>query len=254
MPPKRIKLNHCSFDVFNLATTEILAEHLGLQTYGRLRQSNKQLNLLLIDFEWRILKRVQNKESVAARALIAQHKDPTFDVETIIDDLNVDYDTWNTLPLRGFIDELNPNNIKRYGIPSTMIDDALTKTARLSDNLSLEFALQGLCSIVCRKAKDKCKSRSEYKFSKWNPTDKINIKKVKALMEYTNIERAIENKEFAYFVYNQLDLQLLRVCPAWQSIELFLKHRELPYTENDIKTFGWSIQDLVDTARGKIKH
>lgn len=254
MPPKRIKLNHCSFDVFNLATTEIIAEHLDLQTYGRLRQTNKQLNLLLIDFEWRILKRVQNKESVAARALIAKHKDHTFDVDTIIDDLSVDYDIWNTFPLRGFIDELNPDNIKRYGIPSAMIDDALTKTARLSDNLSLEFALQGLCNIVCRKAKDKCKSYSEYKFSKWSPTDKVNIKKVKALMEYTNIECAIENKEFAYFVYNQLDLQLLKVCPMWQSIKLFLKYRELPYTENDIKTFGWSIQDLVDTVCGKIKH
>jgi hypothetical protein len=254
MPPKRIKLNHCSFDVFNLDTIEILAEHLDLQTYGRLRQSNKQLNLLLIDFEWRILQRVQNKESVAARALIVQHKCYGFDADSIIEDLDVDDNIWNTLPLRGFIDELNPNNIKRYGIPSTMIDDALTKTARLSDNLSLEFALQGLCKIVCRKAEDKCKSRSEYKFSKWNPTDKVNIKKVKALMEYSNIDCAIENEEFAYFVYNQLDLQLLRVCPAWQSIELFLKYRELPYTENDIKTFGWSIQDLVDTARGKIKH
>jgi hypothetical protein len=192
---------------------------------------------------------------VAARALIVQYKYYyTIDAESIIEDLNIDYDIWNTLPLRGFIDELNPDNIKRYGIPSAMIDDALTKTARLSDNLSLEFALQGLCNIVSRKAIEKCAYRFKYNFSKWNPTDKVNIKKVKALMEYANIERAIENEEFAYFVYNQLDLQLLRVCPAWQSIELFLKYRELPYTENDIKTFGWSIQDLVDTARGKIKH
>lgn len=140
MPPKRIKRNHCVFDVFNLATTEILANHLDLQTYDRLMQSNKQLNSLLSHFESRILKRVQNKESVAARALIAQHKDHTFDADSIIDDLQVDYNIWNTLPLRGFIDELDPDNIKRYRIPSTMVDDTLTKTSRyLSVNLRVSW-------------------------------------------------------------------------------------------------------------------
>lgn len=246
MPPKRVKLNHITFNVLNLDTISTLVNHLDLQTYGRLRCVNKQMDSVLAPFRPHILKRTPDRESIRVRLVSMNPK--IEDIQVILDQLDIPSD------LRSIqsINVLDPDRIKQFKFPAELIIEELCSRGRFVGDLSLELAMQGFCSAVvecaAKQAKMSFRQPPKFLFSKWNTTDKINVSEVRNLMRYHDIRTAVEHCPFVDLIYNQPGFELLTLCPAWQDPIAFVRHCRLKYTENDIKPFGWITSDLVDAV------
>jgi hypothetical protein len=205
------------------------------------------MDSVLAPFRPHILKRVSDKVVVCIRLLLTKMR--ICDVNIILDELEIPTHRRYIFPC----DIRNPIYIKQCKIPAKLILKHLTSHEEdFYDDLSLELAMQGYCSMVVKRAA-KCAKKSlrspvKFSFSKWAATDKINVRKVQKLMKYHDISKAIECHEFMKLVYNQPGFELLKLCPAWQDRTLFVEHCRLKYTESDIRPFGWITSDLVEAV------
>lgn len=145
---------------------------------------------------------------------------------------------------RYMLNPINPITIKHCKFPSEWLLNLSTSFS--SENLSLEFALQGYPeSVIAKYASAYRYSDGKYEILYRYPTTEVNVEQVELLAKWHNLEHVIKQKEFASLVYNQRNFRLVKLYPKWQSVQRFIKYRQLPYTENDFFELDFNLRDII---------
>lgn len=250
MPPKRLKVAHFEPCRLDFSVIALLIDYLDLEMYNAMLRLNKGMNSFFKSQQARVLGQYKgNKDVIIARVLgMLYNKIPVS--KTILTDLGADKDFFSYTAVDIYslnIETDDPEEIKKCRFPEKWIHTYVDEGDGFWSypNLSLEFALRGYSSFLISAVAIKSHTRP-FVLSKWNPTDKVDVKKVQKLMRYYDIYNAIETPTFANLVYNQPNLELMRLHEGWQQFRLFLKYRTVEYTEEDIRPFGWSAKDVFN--------
>jgi hypothetical protein len=248
MPPKRLKVSHFETCRLDFSLLALLIDYLDLEMYNAMLRLNKGMNSYFKTHQSRVLGQYKgNKNFIIARVLGMRYSGiPVSD--TVLNDLGASFQISKIEDVSG-INLNDPNDIKQCRFPDIWLNKYYQRHRWYPDSdLSLELALHGRSSFLISTVAARTSNSivRPFSFSTWNPTDKVDVKKVQKLMRYYDIYNAIENSTFANLVYNQPNLELMRLHEGWQQFNLFLKYRTVEYTEEDIRPFGWTAKSALD--------
>lgn len=245
MPPKRLKVPHFEPCRLDFSVLVLLIDYLDLEMYNTMLRLNKEMNSYFNAHQSRVLGQFKgNKNFIIARVLSMRYTGIWVST-SVLYDLGVGCPLPTIDDLQRTID-IDLNAIKNCRFPDVWLNEYLLRSPQKwpLSNISLELTLQGRSSFLISMMAARA-NNARFIFSKWNPTDKVNVKKVQKLMRYYDIYTAIENPTFTNLVYNQPNLELMRLHEGWQQFTKFLEYRTVEYTEDDIRPFGWTAKDAM---------